>query len=288
MFLLPSTLATMSTEHLDLSALNNLLRTQQLGKAAGWANEVWDSTESTNTRALELARQGAPAGVIVAARQQTAGKGRLGRRWVSPTDAGLYISFLLRPQLDPSACRLLSFAAGVAAVEAIETICGFAVGLKWVNDIVYGGKKLGGILSEMSQNQVDDKASTAIVVGIGLNLRAPAEGVPEEIAALAIYLESLTESPVDANQLAAAIAARLEAAYMHLHAGNSAEVLKLWRKHSVTLGRNVKASAGQTEHEGLAVDIADDGALIMQLESGERIRLHTGDVSVRNSDGSYC
>jgi BirA family transcriptional regulator, biotin operon repressor / biotin---[acetyl-CoA-carboxylase] ligase len=278
----------MFSEYLDLSALNNLLPTRRLGKAAGWANEVWDTIESTNTRALELAKQEAPEGVIVAARQQTAGKGRLGRRWVSPTDAGLYISFLLRPQLDPAVCRLLSFAAGIAVVQALEKTCGFSVGLKWVNDIVYGGKKLGGILCEMGPTQTGDKPTAAIVVGIGLNLRLPPEGVPEEIAAVAAYLESLTGSPLDANQLAAAIAERLESNYELLPVGSGSDVLKLWRKHSITLGKEIKAVTGNMEYEGIATDIADDGALIMQLQSGETIRLHTGDVSIRTTDGNYC
>jgi BirA family biotin operon repressor/biotin-[acetyl-CoA-carboxylase] ligase len=274
----------MFLDHLDLSVLNNLLATRRLGKAPGWANEVWASIDSTNNRALELARQGASEGVIVGARQQTAGKGRLGRTWISPPDAGLYISFVLRPPLQPADSRLMSFVAGVAVMRSVQTLHGFTVGLKWVNDIVYGARKLGGILCEM----VPGGENPALVVGIGINVRRPHGEVPEELAAVATNLEEVTNQPVDPNRLAVQLALELEMAYELLLQGRSDEVLKYWRRYSVTLGKQIRAQTGNRTFEGTATDIAEDGALLVMLDTGETVTLHAGDVSIRNADGTYA
>src|SRR5688572_30152132 len=138
----------MYSEHLNLTTLNALLQTTQMGKSSV-PNEVWDEIDSTNTRATQLAAEGAPHGVIVAARQQNAGRGRQGRVWVSPPDAGLYISFLLRPKIALQQLPLISLGVGVAVARAVHNTCGIEVGLKWVNDVVYAHRKLGGILAEM-------------------------------------------------------------------------------------------------------------------------------------------
>ncbi|HEY9788996.1 MAG TPA: biotin--[acetyl-CoA-carboxylase] ligase [Candidatus Obscuribacterales bacterium] len=274
----------MFPDHLDLSSLNNLLATRRLGKAPGWANEVWESIPSTNTRALELAKQGAPEGVIVGARQQTAGKGRMGRTWISPPDAGIYLSFLLRPQLPPTASRLMSFAAGVAVLRSVQTLYGFTVGLKWVNDIVYGARKLGGILCEMSPGG----ETPALIVGIGLNLCTPQGDVPEELVAVATNLVEITNQPPDVNRLAVQMALELEMAYELLLQGHASELLKYWRRYSVTLGKQIRAQSGNRTFEGTATDIAEDGALLVLLDSGDTVSLHAGDVSIRNADGSYA
>lgn len=277
----------MFSEHLDLGTLNSLFKTTRLGKAPGWSNEVWQSIESTNTRALELARQGAPEGVVVAARLQTAGRGRLGRTWISPEDCGLYFSIVLRPELGTSSLPLLSFAAGVAAVEGIARNCGMAVQLKWVNDIVFGGKKIGGILAETTSTAADNKQALAAVIGIGLNLKRP-QALPEDLAVSASWLEDIVNQPIDANQLAAAIIERLESSYSLLLQGNKQELLSLWKHHAVTLGKQIKVVRGAEEFEGMARDIANDGALQVVLPSGETVVVHAADVSIRNADGSYA
>jgi BirA family transcriptional regulator, biotin operon repressor / biotin---[acetyl-CoA-carboxylase] ligase len=275
-----------SEDTLNLSSLNGLLRTRVLGKSAANANEVWESIESTNSRALELAKSGAAEGVIIAAREQTAGRGRQGRRWVSPPDSGLYISFLLRPEMARAKLPLISLATGVAVTDAITRVAGIQVGLKWVNDIVYSGRKLGGILAEMTPDAAG--AKPALVVGIGINLRLDPSDVPDEIRQRIDWLERIAGSPIDPNQLAAQLAWSLERIYQTFEQGNFEAILKEWKNHSVTLGQKIRSQSNNTSIEGEAIDLGDDGSLIVRLDDGTTTHLHAGEVSIRMVDGSYA
>jgi len=265
---------------LDLDTFEGLLKSKLLGRAPGWRNEVWQTIDSTNARALSLAADGAPAGVVVAARQQTAGRGRLGRTWVSPPDTGLYVSFLFRPDLKPVAMPLISLAAGVAVARCIEITCGLKPGLKWVNDIVYGGKKIGGILCEM-------QVPPALVVGIGINLRLHPEDMPPEISQTADSVERITGLPIDTNVLAAELCLQLESSYNLLAAGERTAIITEWKHYSSTIGSNVIATCAGKQTSGRAVDLAPDGALILQTDDGAKVTLHAGEVSIRNADGTY-
>ena len=297
----------MNSDYLDLASLDALMQTGRLGKAAGWANEVWDTIDSTNTRALELAKAGAAEGVIIAARQQTAGRGRLGRVWVSPPDSGLYISFLLRPKLPIAQVPIMSLIAGTAVAKAIEHVCGVRVGLKWVNDITYGGKKIGGVLAEMTSarasgtdaatgaavsaatnNSARTDSSAALVIGIGINLRMDRASMPAELQQTAEAVENISSAPVNANQLAATLALELEIGYELLLQGERTQVLTRWKEYSITLGKRVQAISGDKTIEGTAIDLANDGALVLRLDDGKDMLLLAGEVSIRNVDGSYA
>lgn len=272
---------TDTSTRLDKDALEALLATSRVGRAVSWTNEVWDTVDSTNARALALAADGAPEGVIVAARQQTAGRGRLGRAWVSPLDTGLYMSFILRPNLAPTALPLISIAAGVAAACAVEKTCGMRAGLKWVNDVVHRGKKIGGILCEM-QNP------PAVVLGIGINLRLHPNEMPEEIRERADSIENITANPVDTNVMAAALCLEVERVYAQLMSNDRQSVLQQWKNYSATLGRHINAFYGTETTRGKAVDLAENGALVIETDEGERIVLHAGEVTIRNEDGTYA
>lgn len=279
----------MNNDHLDLASLDALLRTASLGKSAGWSNEVWETIDSTNTRALEISKQGAPEGVIIAARQQTAGRGRLGRVWISPPDSGLYISFLLRPSLPLAQIPMMSLMAGSSTAKAIKHLCGISVGLKWVNDITFGGKKIGGILAEMSSARPDGRdLPPALVIGIGINLRIDRDSMPSDLQHSADAIENISGAPVNANQLAATLASELEAGYALLAKGERAQLIARWKEHSVTLGKRVQAISGDKIMEGTAVDLASDGALVLRLDDGQDVLLHSGEVSIRNVDGTYA
>jgi BirA family biotin operon repressor/biotin-[acetyl-CoA-carboxylase] ligase len=268
----------MYSDHLVLTTFDEMLKTSQLGKSSA-PNEVWDEIDSTNSRALLLANEGAPHGVVVAARMQTAGRGRQGRTWVSPPDAGLYISFLLRPQVALTELPLISLATGSAVARAVHSACGLEVGLKWVNDVIADGRKLGGILAEMS-------SSKALVIGIGLNVRAVQR--PPELANKAVAIEDLVATPVNVNLLAANLAWELEQSYNLLCRGERTMIIDEWKRKSVTLGKTIRVVGGGTgEIEGLAVDLARDGALIVRTASGDH-ELHAGEISIRNADGSYA
>ncbi|MFN8657039.1 MAG: biotin--[acetyl-CoA-carboxylase] ligase [Candidatus Obscuribacterales bacterium] len=198
---------------LDLPQFESHLKTRVLGRAA-CTNELWDEIDSTNTRATQLAAGGAPEGVVVMARLQTAGRGRQGRTWVSPPNSGIYISFLLRPTLPPQAVPLMSLATGVAVVEAVANVTGLAVGLKWVNDIVADGKKVGGILAEMTTSTDPANpgagSSRSLVVGVGLNIHLEETDPGRRTATRVQWLERLSGQAIDYNLLAAELCLCLE------------------------------------------------------------------------------
>jgi BirA family biotin operon repressor/biotin-[acetyl-CoA-carboxylase] ligase len=277
---------------LDLTAISSMLSTRLIGRAPDWPNEIWDSIDSTSNRAAELARQGAPEGLIVLARQQTAGRGRQGRAWVSQMDAGVYMSFLLRPNRHRSDLPLHTLACGVACVEAIAGATGLHIGLKWVNDLVASGKKVGGILAEIPSPSAsaspNDSERIALILGIGINLRLDVSTLPEALQGRVESLENLAGQPVDPNALVAAIASRLEQVLRLLEQGQHGRILDAWRQYSITLGREVRAVFGGSDVTGVAVDIDDSGGLIVESSNQKRIVLNAGEISVRNPDGTYA
>lgn len=282
-----------STYHLNLSAIQAQLNTKRLGKAPGYDNELWDYLDSTNNRALELAAQGAPEGVIVVARQQTAGRGRLGRVWISPADSGIYASFLLRPQCSHKDLPLHTLACGVAAAQAIWDCVGLRIGLKWVNDLVFNGKKLGGILAEMPSSlshkstKTEPTQSPALVAGFGINMRFTPEDIPAELRVQIDSLEAIAGQPINPNLLLASLATNLEKVYDELNAGYTKKILELWKDYAVTLGRPIRAVSGNMTVEGLAVDISHTGGLIVETKDKNRVVLHAGEITIRGADGTY-
>ncbi len=280
-----------SVSTLNLDAFQSQLSTRSLGRAPGWANELWDCIDSTNNRAAELAAGGAPAGVVIVARQQTAGRGRQGRTWISPPDSGLYASFLLRPRLPGSQMPMHTLACGVAAARAIESCVGIRIGLKWVNDLVYDGRKMGGILAEMPS--VALPATTAgdlpppLVLGIGMNLRFDAAEIPDELQDRIDWLERVAEHPVDPNQLLAFLARYLEEECDALAAGRITNLIDSWKQYSVTLGRTIRATSGTSTIEGVAVDLSESGGLVVKTGDGGTIVLHAGEVTIRGADRRY-
>lgn len=280
------------SETLDLSKFESHLKTSWLGRAPGWRNELWESIGSTNTRAAELAAEGAPEGVIVLARHQMAGRGRLGRTWVSPVDAGLYMSLILRPQQPQSQIPLLTIAAGVAVADAIRSVCNLEVGLKWVNDIIYDRRKIGGILAEMPAIRTAADAAIklpqAVIVGIGININLKQEDIPEELTSRIDSLARIKNEDVDPNKVAAAIADAFEHTSSLLNPSTSQQLTNRWRELSITIGQMIVTENSERKLEGKAVDITDSGALIVELADGSNITLHAGEISIRTADGNYC
>ncbi len=283
-----------SAYRLDHSAIQAQLSTKRLGKVSGWDNELWDCLDSTNNRALELAAQGAPEGVIVMARQQTAGRGRLGRAWVSPADSGIYASFLLRPHCSPKELPLHTLACGVAAAQAIWDCVGIKIGLKWVNDLVFNGKKLGGILAEMPSYATHKTAETkqsqlpALIAGFGINIRFTQTDIPEELQHKIAWLEQIAGQPINPNLVLTSLATNLEKVYDDLNDGHTNKILELWKDYSVTLGRPIRAVSGNTTIEGLAVDVSDTGGLIVETKDRTQVVLHAGEITIRGANGTYA
>lgn len=280
----------MPSESLNLARLGQLLETSRLGHAPGWENELWDCLDSTNNRAAELLRAGAPEGVIVLSRQQTAGRGRQGKSWISPPDSGIYMSVVLRPDRDTTGLPLYTLGCGVACARALRESTGVKVGLKWVNDLIAGRRKVGGILAEIPSiaSANADHATTPLVMGIGVNVRLYLQALPDDLRERVDCLERLSGEPLDANQIVASITKHLEQVLDDLRSGKQQETLDAWRLYSVTLGRQVRVISGNSEYTGLAVDIDQSGGLIMQTPTNDSLTVHAGEVSIRNADGTYA
>ncbi|HMW91480.1 MAG TPA: biotin--[acetyl-CoA-carboxylase] ligase [Candidatus Obscuribacter sp.] len=272
---------TLHLDILDRKNIEDALTTELIGRGVC---ELHDTIDSTNSRAAVLAREGAPAGSLIVARQQTAGRGRQGRTWISPPDAGIAMSILLRPEIPLTRLPLITLATGVAVAQAVEALCGIQLGLKWVNDLTAGGKKVGGILAEMP--------GQALVIGIGINLRLDEGNIPDDLKNRIDWLENLAGRPLEPSLLVAEICRFLERQYFSLLEGKSQAIIDSWKHYSVTLGKEVMvvSPTGDSARNisGRAVDIAESGALLIEKTDGTRVELSAGEISLRSLDGSYC
>ncbi|MDB4968693.1 MAG: BirA bifunctional protein [Myxococcales bacterium] len=248
----------------------------------GWIGRAWKhlpSTGSTNDEAAAWARAGAPAGAVVVADEQTKGRGRLGRKWHSPPGESLYLSVVLRPPLPPHRVPPVTLAAGVAVAE---TLLAFEVtpSLKWPNDVQLDGKKVAGILTEMS---ADIDRVHQLIVGIGVNLNARV--FPEEIAAIATSVARVRGSTVGRAEFAGVLCARLERWVTQFVAEGAAPVVAAWKQHARFFGARVKVTSGRDRFEGVAEDLEDDGALRVRLDDGRAVRVVAGEVALGDGAG---
>lgn len=237
----------------------------------------FDSIDSTNTYAKTLARQGAPHGSSVLAGSQSAGRGRLGRSFHSPSGTGIYLSVILRPECSPQELMHLTCAVGSAMCNAVEAVCGIRPGIKWINDLVLQQRKIGGILTELGFT-CDGRVDYA-VVGIGINCDQCREDFPEELHSIASSLRAVTGQTVDIPSLAAAMLISLEE-MSHKLLTQKATIMDRYRSDCITLGKSVQLH-GQRTGNAFALDVDDDGGLIVRLEDGTVHSVQSGEVSVR-------
>lgn len=232
------------------------------------------STGSTNDVLKELAADDAPEGTLVVADEQTAGRGRMGRRWEAPPGSSLLFSVLFRPDLPASDIYRLVMACGLAAAEACEAATGYRVDVKWPNDLQIGGKKLAGILPESA---IMGERAAWVIVGVGLNVsQAFAPGDP--LRETATSLRAATGQDVDRAALLAAIMARLNA-WNRALAGEA--LLGAWRARCVTLGQRVRVETPGGVVKGTAEDITPQGALWLRDDAGQRHRIAAGEATLR-------
>ena len=262
-------------DSLDPALWAGSLSTSRLGRGE---NRYEKEVSSTNTVIKEMALAGAPDGSVCVAECQTAGKGRLGRAWSAPAGKGLWVSALLRPNLPPEQAPLITLCAALAMREAVWRIAGLDAGIKWPNDLVYQGRKICGILLELS---ADPDRVEYVVIGTGLNVREGA--YPPELAGRAATLEEVAPPPLRRDLLTCYLAA-LETFVGQVEQYGMAGILEAYTAHCVTLGREVQVS-GAAELTGVAETIDPTGALIVRTADGETHRLLSGDVSVRGVMG---
>lgn len=228
---------------------------------------------STNDIAAAMAGRGSREGLVVVANAQSAGRGRHGRSWASPPGAGLYVSALLRPP--PRALPMLTIAAGVAVTEGIEAATGLGTDLKWPNDVYAHGRKVAGVLTEASSSP-EAGAIQHVVIGVGINVMPAA--YPPEISIRATNLEAELGRAVDRGLLLAEYLSRLSLRYRDLQEGRFEAVVSAWRARArSTLGRRVQWEDAGAPRDGVAMDIDDAGALVVQTAVG-RVRITAGEV----------
>ena len=248
--------------------------------------ETRETVGSTNTVLREIAASGAPEGFVLAAEEQTAGKGRLGRSFYSPGGRGVYFSLLLRPDFAASDVKLITPAAAVAAAQGIDEVFGVRVGIKWVNDLLVNGKKVCGILTESALVAGSDVVEYAIL-GIGINVFAPAAGFPEDIRGVATAL--VGEGAVNGDKRCRLIAAVLDKFRHYYRKLPDREFLDEYRARSVVIGRDVDVlSANGSHRPARALAIDDECRLVVRFADSPAdsvtdcgtVALDSGEISV--------
>lgn len=260
-----------TTDRLLPAEIKAQLASYVLGQEVHYFSEI----DSTNNEAKKLAANGCPEGTIVVAETQATGRGRLARGWFSPFGKGIWLSVVLRPPFGPMDAAKCTLMAAVGVNRAINKVTAAGCGIKWPNDILWNGRKLVGILTEMSAEM---DAINYVVIGMGINVNI--DEFPEEIASTATSLSIITGQPVSRITLLSAILCELENVYMLVKDSGFAPVLAAWRKESITLGQEVSVSGFENSFTGKAIDIDADGALLVKTTQGIE-RVLAGDVSIR-------
>jgi BirA family biotin operon repressor/biotin-[acetyl-CoA-carboxylase] ligase len=253
------------------------VRRMLAGSAFG-ANVVYlERIDSTNRLAKELASVGAPDGTVVMAETQTAGRGRMGRQWVSPGHLNLLFSVLLRPGCPPEDVFGLTMALAIGATEAIRQRCGLVVKIKWPNDLYVGRKKLGGLLTELT---LEGRSVAYAVLGLGLNVNWSPRADKEILQPATSIIDEIGRR-VSRGELLALILKRFEIHYQSFRSGDLEAILRSRNEHCLVLGREVLIMAPDGDVKGVAVRIDRDGALVIRQEGGMERRIVSGEVSLR-------
>ncbi|MEN3331418.1 MAG: BirA family transcriptional regulator [Blastocatellia bacterium] len=238
----------------------------------------FDSLPSTNDLARELAEQGAAEGVAILAREQTRGRGRQGRAWVSPPGEGLYLSIILRPPLEPAKATIITLAAAIAVAETLAVDYAVAVDIKWPNDVHAHGRKICGILIESA---IEKSKVDYAILGIGVNLGQ--RQFPSELQEIATSLVIESNQRVTPDEFAAPLLARLEEGY-RIALRQPAQIIARWQAlSSYAEGCAVRVENGDRAIEGITRGLAPTGALIVETANGERCEIVAGEVHLRRA-----
>jgi BirA family transcriptional regulator, biotin operon repressor / biotin---[acetyl-CoA-carboxylase] ligase len=250
------------------------LRTSLIGKSV----LVYKEVTSTQDLADKLARSGAAEGTVVVAQKQMNGRGRKGRPWVSASD-GIYISLILRPNLKPVYVVQVPMVIGIALSRAISKTTGLNTSIKWPNDILIQGKKVAGILTEMNSEM--DKVNY-IIPGIGINVNNRASGLPDEVRSIATTIRDEFGADISIVRLLRNFLEEMDEWYATFLKQGFPPIAEEWKRLNNTLGSRVKVYDGEIEIFGRAIDIDEEGFLLIQSDAGQTIRILSGDVSLRS------
>ena len=257
---------------LDVDLVRNQLAAQRLGTRFRYFAEI----DSTNSYARRLAEQGAAEGEVVIAESQTQGRGRLGRYWVSPPNVNLYFSIILRPKLPPAQAPQITLMAAVALVETLQSFLPVSPVIKWPNDILVDGKKLAGILTEMSCNR---EGVDYVILGIGVNLNYPLDLMPDEIRQRATSVFALSKKKVSREALLWRLIQDLDRCYGEIQGPGFAAIASRWESYFGFKGQRVRMELLDQIVLGTAKGIDRDGALLLEDDQGNLQRVMAGEVT---------
>ena len=253
------------------------LATKRIGRVI----HHFDSIDSTNRHAMELARRGAPEGEVVVAEAQTAGRGRLGRSFFSPKGLSFYGSIILRPEIAPPRAPQITLVAGLAVADTVEKHAGTRPGLKWPNDVRLGPRKVAGILTEM-ESEAD--RVLYVVCGPGINLNVASAEFPRELRDIATSILAATGRSVDRAAFAADLFGSFERFYDEFLSGGLVRLRERWDAYSVLNGEWVSIQGAGETLEGRVLGIDEEGALRLEGRQGRIARALAGDVTLKRGE----
>ena len=252
-----------------------ILEKSLAGKYFGHRLYYYPVTGSTNDDAFKLGIAGAPEGTVVVADAQTKGRGRLQRAWHSPSGSNIYTTIILRPKMDAARTPQISILAGVAVAEVLESYCPGRIKVKWPNDILIDGKKVCGILSQAKAevNKVD-----FIILGIGINVNI--NQFPDEISNIATSLAMETGKIISRQQLIISLYENMTKWYKQLLKDGFSQIKEKWLSLSQMIGQKVQVIFQEEVISGKAIDLDNDGSLILIAEDGKKIKASAGDATI--------
>lgn len=266
-----------SPDILTLEEIEEYLSTEFLGRRIYY----YDSIDSTNKRAKEIAPL-EEEGTIIISEEQIEGKGRLGREWISPKGKGIWMSIILKPSVEPFKVGSITLLGAAAVYNGLKKM-NINSEIKWPNDILINGKKVCGILTEMS---AELNMLNYLVMGIGINVNLDEDDIEYELKEKATSIKINQKKVVDRKKLLANILNEFEKLYMSFKDdGNTSKAIKICRKNSATIGKEVRIIKGNKERIGKALDINDKGELVVKFEDGETEDIFAGEVLVRGING---
>ena len=239
---------------------------------------LYETVDSTNTLASELAGEGgATEGTVVVADSQVRGRGRFGRSWVSPPGVNVYMSIVLRPEMEPKDATLITIMAAVACTIALRRVTELHITIKWPNDLMVSGKKLGGILTE---TRVASKRIEYAVTGIGINVNMDLDVLPDAVKEVATSIKIETGRLFLRAEIIQEVLNEINDWYNILKEKRHSEITSQWKQLTSTLGRNVEIIVGSETLKGLAESITDEGMLVLRLPLGASRVIQYGDLTL--------
>lgn len=261
----------------DKSAIVSQLDTKMLGTKLIFLGEI----DSTNNELKRLSAAGAEEGTTVVALKQFAGRGRRGKSWCSEYGKGIFMSVLLKPDIAPDEVQAITLAASSAVCKIIGKYTRSKPGIKWPNDILLQNKKVCGILTELS---AEPDRVNSIILGIGINVYGKKEEFPEDLREIATSLCEHSDIEISRSRIVADVLEELEDLYLNfLEKGNTEKFLNIWRDFSLTLGCDIIVYQGEKAWQAKALDVLDNGHLLVETADGERQTISSGEISIKGT-----